>query len=106
MTKDPRIDRLVVLAGLVRDHRLSQLAAATAARDATVTLRDGLVATQSDDPAALQAQAVYGVWVDRQREVLALQIDLQQTEVALRTSTARSAFARAVALEKLRDQLS
>lgn len=106
MTKDPRIDRLVALSGLVRDHRLSQLAAATAARDATVALRDGLVATQSDDPAALQAQAVYGVWVERQREVLAMQIDRQQAEVSARMETARIAFARAVAVAKLRDQLS
>lgn len=106
MTKDPRVDRLVVLSGLVRDLRLSQLAAATAARDATVALRDGLVATQSDDPAALQAQAIYGVWVDRQREALALRIAQQQAEVAERTETARSAFARAVVLAKLRDQLS
>lgn len=106
MNKDPRIDRLVVLSALVRDHRLGQLTMAIAQRDRLAALRDGLVATASDDPAALQAQATHGIWVERQREALARRIDKQNAEVAQRLSTARSAFARAAVVAKLRDQLS
>ncbi len=106
MKKDARIDRLVALSALVRDHRLGQLTVAIGQRDATAALRDGLVATASDDPAALQAQATYGIWIERQREVLARRIDQQNAEVAVRLATARSAFARAQVVAKLRDQLS
>lgn len=104
--KDRRLERLVQLAGLVRDDRLARLAAAVARRDDTVALRDGLVAVGSVDPAALRAQAVHAIWVEGQRRVLALQIDQQEAEIAVQLGAARTAFARAQALEKLRDQLS
>ena len=104
--KDPRLEQLAILSGLVRDHRLGQLKAATVQRDATVALRDGLVATGSDDPAALQAQATYGYWIERRREMLAALVDRQNAEVETGLVKARTAFARAAAVAKLRDQLS
>lgn len=103
---DPRVNRLVVLSGLIRDHRLARLSAAVARREATIGLRDSLEAASSDDPAALRAQAVYGIWVERQREALTRQLDQQTAEVEAELGTARMAFARAAALAKLRDQLS
>ena len=104
--KNRRVERLVELAGLVRDHDLSALKAAVGRRDATVALRDGLSADTSDDPAGWHAQAVYGQWVEHQRQALTARIEEQAGEVATVQAKARVSFARAQVLEKLRDQLS
>lgn len=103
---DDRLNRLVALSGMVRDHRLGRLTAAVARRDAVADLRDGLAQPATDDPAALQAQAAYGRWADRRHAALTAELAAHEAEVQRLLHEARRAFARAQAVEKIRDQLS
>lgn len=102
---DPRIDRLVVLAGLIRDHRLVRHAAAVRRRDETIALRDGLEPRTTDDPAAWQAQTVHAVWVERQRDILASRIRHETTAAETEAAGARIAFARAQVLERVLERV-
>lgn len=101
-----RLDRMMVVAGLMRDHRLSRLSAAIAERDGTVALRDGLVALPGTEALTLRAHALYGAWVAQRRDALQGEILRQTGRVDAEFGLARTAFARAQALRALRDQLS
>lgn len=103
---DPRLARLATLAALLRDHRLAAVQAVVAKRDRAVAMRAGLVAEPSDDPASLQAQALYGRWAEARHRALGAEIAAHEAQLAEKMAEARIALARAEVLARLRDQLS
>lgn len=103
---EKRLERLVAVSGLLRDHELGQLKAAVALRDAAAALRDGLSVKAGGDATLWKAQIDYARWIEQRRAVLEVQIAGHDERIAAQMVKARLAFARADVLEKLWRQLS
>jgi hypothetical protein len=110
---DPRIDprqlaRLMQLADVLRDRDLARLSAAgkaVAAIDRHLAALDQPTPAPADVAAAL-AQHRYDGWAEARRRVLHPERHRLETERQSAADQARTSFGRALALQRIKDQLS
>lgn len=110
---DPRIDpqqlaRLMQLSGVLRDRDLARLSAAGKA--VTAIDRHLAVLDQStpvpEDVAAALAQHRYDGWADARQRLLQPERDRLEADRQAAAHQARLSFGRALALQRIKDQLS
>jgi hypothetical protein len=110
MTVDPRLARLAVIADLLRDVRLADLAQASMARNASLARLQDLsrpVDTGGLDAlAGAQADQLYQRWAAARRAEVSRALATQTADWQASKGRARLAFARSQVLARLRDQPS
>ncbi|OYU17391.1 MAG: hypothetical protein CFE34_16045 [Rhodobacteraceae bacterium PARR1] len=106
---DPRqLAQLAQLADALRDRDLARLSAAgkaVAAIDRHLAALD-LPTPAPTDVAAALAQHHYDGWADARRRLLQPERDRLESERQTAADQARTSFGRALALQRIRDQLS
>lgn len=109
MSKAAEIARLEVLAGMIFDHRLSQLKTTAAAKAQSEAALAGLAAPMPADglegAAASLAGISYQRWADARRAEINLILAHQTRDWLDAQSAAREAFGRAEALRGLAEKL-
>ncbi|MDR5652715.1 hypothetical protein [Ruixingdingia sedimenti] len=104
--KDPRLVRLAVLAGMIRDHELGQLRARAEAMAQTRAHLAGLATAppaDTADMALMLADLRHQQWAEARRRDLNTTLARQTAEWMTAQDAARAAFGRAEALARLRD---
>lgn len=110
--RDPRFHRLTEAAALLRDMRLSHVAAARTALSTSLSRRDALdpPLTDSEDPAVQTADLRHRLWAESRRRALSDVIAAQEAALHQRRAEASLAVARCQVLDRLfrekRDQPS
>lgn len=109
MTRDPRLTALCHLADLLKDRdldRLAQAGRAVAALDRHLAALSSRADTPPVDVAEALAQHRHAVWADARRRLLLPERARLEEDRQSAAEKARLSFGRALALQKIRDQLS